>query len=142
MPQMKPSVISKDIACAETPAPANALIVFGASGDLTNRKLLPSVFEIFARDLLTEPFYLVGCGRKELTDQQFRKLAEDSIRKHSPDPSPKKLTSFLNLLHYSSGAYDDPAFYEKLKLSLCELDRTYKVDGPRIFYLAVPPLPV
>ncbi|GAG56507.1 unnamed protein product, partial [marine sediment metagenome] len=50
----------------------NALVVFGASGDLTHRKLLVSIFQLFTQNLLDENFYLLGCGRKKLSDGDFR----------------------------------------------------------------------
>ena len=84
MQKIKPSISARDIICAETQAPPTALVVFGASGDLTRRKLLPSLFQLFKRDLLSRDFYLLGCGRKKLTNQQFRQAANEAIKATAP----------------------------------------------------------
>ncbi len=82
MEKIRPTVIPQEIICAEVPAPPNGMMVFGASGDLAHRKLLPSLFRIFERGLLSESFYLLGCGRKKLSDKQFRQSAVQTSRKN------------------------------------------------------------
>jgi glucose-6-phosphate 1-dehydrogenase len=139
MEKIQPSLSPQDIICAETPAPPNAMVVFGASGDLAHRKLIPSIFNIFAQDLLDEKFYLLGCGRKKLTDEEFRKTAQQAIRESHSDASAKDLNAFTEKLYYTDGDYDDDAFYESIKARLLRLDKKHKVDGCHIFYLAVPP---
>ena len=134
MPEIKPSLTKQDIICAETPAPPSALVVFGASGDLTHRKILPSLFQLFRQNLLNESFYLLGCGRKKLSDPQFRQTAQQSL---STDTD---ADDFINKLYYISGDYDSPLFYQAVKNKLIELNKTYKDDDTIIFYLAVPPL--
>jgi glucose-6-phosphate 1-dehydrogenase len=124
----------------ETVAGATAMVVFGASGDLTRRKLLSSLFELFRRELISDRFYLVGCGRKEIADHDFRKIARQALRDTSRDAPDAKVDAFADALYYASGDYSDPAFYEALKTRLAELDNKHKVDGPHIFYLAVPPM--
>jgi len=139
MQEIRPSVTQQDILCAEAAAPPNAMIVFGASGDLTRRKLVPSIFEIFTRDLLDERFYLLGAGRKKLSDADFRKYAKQAIRQSSIDATTKDFNSFTEKLYYIDGDYSDAAFYARIKTKLAELDKKHKVDGSRVFYLAVPP---
>jgi len=139
MKKIQPSLSSQDIICAEVPAPPNAMVVFGASGDLTRRKLLVSIFQIFTQDLLGEKFYLLGCGRKKLTDEDFRKTAQQAIRGSSSDVSAKDLNAFTEKLYYIDGDYNDVAFYESIKARLVQLDKKHKIDGCHIFYLAVPP---
>ncbi len=134
MQDFKPSITDQDIACAEITAPPTAMVVFGASGDLTSRKLLPSLMQIFQRQLLDDKFYFLGVGRKDLSDQQFREITQQSINVPAKDSE-----SFLKKLYYISGDYADAAFYENIKTRLGELDKKYKVDGNHIFYLAVPP---
>ncbi|MHC4617077.1 MAG: glucose-6-phosphate dehydrogenase [Planctomycetota bacterium] len=140
MREIKPTITPQDILCVETVAGATGLVVFGASGDLTRRKLLNSLFELSRRELIGEQFYLVGCGRKEFTDQQFSRIAQQAINEASLDLPAKKVESFTDKLHYMSGDYGDPSFYEALKAKLAGLDRKRKVDGAHIFYLAVPPI--
>jgi len=134
MPNITPSMSEHDIICAETIAPPIAMVVFGASGDLVHRKLLPSLIRIFQKQLLDDRFYLLGAGRKNLSDQQFREIAQQSINAPAKDSE-----LFLKKLYYLSGDYADIAFYKKIKTRLSELDQKHKIDGSHIFYLAVPP---
>jgi glucose-6-phosphate 1-dehydrogenase len=140
MKKIQPSLSSQDIICAETPAPPNAMVAFGASGDLAHRKLIPSIFNIFAQDLLDEKFYFLGCGRTKLTDEDFRETAQQAIRESHSSASVKDLNAFTEKLYYVDGDYNDAAFYESIKAKLVLLDRKHKIDGCHIFYLAVPPL--
>jgi glucose-6-phosphate 1-dehydrogenase len=136
MAKIRPSVAAEDIICVDLAAPPAAIVVFGASGDLTQRKLLPSLFELHRRDLLSEHFYLLGCGRKGFSDEQFRRIAEAAI---DTDATQKQIESFLSRLYYISGNYDDHSFYSSLGTTLAELDRKYGVDASHVFYLSVPP---
>ncbi|MHC4644536.1 MAG: glucose-6-phosphate dehydrogenase [Planctomycetota bacterium] len=140
MREIKPTIRKQDIICVEAVAGAKGLVVFGASGDLTRRKLFGSLYELFRRKLISEQFYLLGCGRKELTDERFRQTAAQAIRETADDSPTKNTAHFINGLYYVSGDYGDPAFYKALKLRLNELDRKHKVDNAHIFYLAVPPV--
>ncbi|MBN1506092.1 MAG: hypothetical protein JW955_04555, partial [Sedimentisphaerales bacterium] len=81
--QVRPSLAGLDVICVDTPAPPTAMVVFGASGDLAHRKLLPSLAQIQQRGLLSEHFCLVGCGRTQCSDEQFRRDAERSIRENA-----------------------------------------------------------
>ena len=139
MQEIKPSITTQRIICEEVAAPPCALVVFGASGDLTRRKLLVGLFEVFSRGLLNERFYLLGCSRKKLTDEQFRQIAQQAIQENSSDTSAKAIEPFLNKLYYISGDYTDASFYDSIRNKLAELDKKHKVDGAVVFYLAVPP---
>jgi len=132
-------ITAEDILCAETPAPPNAIVVFGASGDLTRRKLLSSIFQIHAQNLLDERFYLLGCGRKGFSDESFRKAAEQAIRENNGHVSAKDLSAFVQKLYYIDGDYADAAFYGRVRTKLLELDKKHKVYDSLVFYLAVPP---
>lgn len=140
MKKIQPSLDQQDIICAETPAPPNAMVVFGASGDLARRKLIPSIFNIFTQELLDEKFYLLGCGRTKLTDDDFRETAKQAIQESHSGASAKDLSAFAAKLYYIEGDYDDAAFYENIKTRLIDLDRKHEIDGCHIFYLAVPPI--
>ncbi|MHC4572623.1 MAG: glucose-6-phosphate dehydrogenase [Planctomycetota bacterium] len=140
MRRIKPTIAQQDILCVETVAGANGVVVFGASGDLTRRKLLSNLFELFRRDLVTDQFYLVGCGRKELTDQQFRQTAQQAVQRTSRDTPTREVDSFTDRLCYVSGDYRKASLYKNIKDKLAELDKKHRVDGAHIFYLAVPPL--
>ena len=139
MQKIRPSIIGQDTVCAEAAAPPNGMVVFGASGDLTRRKLLVSLMQLSKGGLLSEQFYLLGAGRKKLSDEQFRQIAQQAIKENASDISIKELKSFTNKLYYISGNYSEVLFYENIKDRVAELDKKHKVDGGHIFYLAVPP---
>jgi len=139
MQNIGPSVVEQDIICAETVAPSTAMVVFGASGDLARRKLLASIFQLFQRDLLSEHFYLIGAGRKQLSDETFRQNARQAIQESLSNLSINEAENFIKKFYYVSGDYEDVSFYKNIKNRLIELDKKYKVDGSCIFYLAVPP---
>ena len=139
MNDIRPKLLQETI-CAEPLSPPAGLVVFGASGDLMHRKLLPSVYELFRRELLNENFYLVGCARTRFTDEEFRNDAVKSIHKTLGNVHDDLLNRFAAKLYYISGNYDDESFYKTITGRLTELDRRHNVPGGRIFYLAVPPV--
>ena len=114
MKEIQPSISQQDIVCAETAAPPNAIVVFGASGDLTRRKLLASIFQIYTQDLIDERFYLLGCGRKKFSDEDYREFARQAIRESIKHFGAKDLNSFIERLYYLDGDYSDAAFYERI----------------------------
>ena len=138
MPEIQPSVSKQEIACAEIPGEPCGLVVFGASGDLARRKLIGGLFELFKRGLLSEKFYFLGCGRKWLSDGDYRKIAEDSIASHSGSVQEKD--GFTKYFNFISGDYGESGFYDRIKERLVGLDVEYGVGGCHIFYLSVPPL--
>jgi glucose-6-phosphate 1-dehydrogenase len=139
MQEIKPSITTQRIICEEVAAPPCALVVFGASGDLTRRKLLVDLFEILKRGLLNERFYLLGVSRKNLTDEQFRQIAQQAIQDSTDETSAEAIAPFIDKLYYLSGDYSDASFYDSIRNKLAELDKKHKVDSAIVFYLAVPP---
>jgi len=139
MQEIKPSVDDKEQLCAETVAGPSALVVFGASGDLTHRKLLVSMFKLFTQELLSNRFYLLGCGRKKFSDEDFRRKAQQSIRYSSDFLSSKHLDAFVSRLYYIDGDYNDAGLYERIASRVAELNRKHDVSGNLVLYLAVPP---
>ncbi|MBW8015411.1 MAG: glucose-6-phosphate dehydrogenase [Planctomycetes bacterium] len=138
MPEVYPSVDKQEMICAEVPGRPCGLVVFGGSGDLTRRKIIDSLFQLFVRGLLSDKFYFLGCGRKKLSDADYRVIAERAINRG--DSSESQVCQFLSLFHFITGSYDDPEFYASIKKRLTELDEVHSVPGCRIFYLAVPPM--
>jgi len=126
--------------CAETAAPPTAVVVFGASGDLVSRKLIPSLLQIQQRGLLSDRFCLLGCGRTEYSDEQFRQTVRAALNEHAPDVSTDATAAFVEKLHYVSGDYADPSTYEKIGKRLPELRNRHNVNGCNLFYLSVPPV--
>jgi glucose-6-phosphate 1-dehydrogenase len=137
--EIKPSIDEWGSLCKETGAGPNAFVVFGASGDLAQKKLLVSVFQLFARDLLDNRFYLLGCGRKRFSDEEFRKKAEESIRKDYDFLSSPDVDAFTSRLYYVDGDYNDSGFYKRIKSRLAELDKKHNVHESLVLYLSVPP---
>ncbi len=140
IPEIHPSVAALDMICVESAAPPTAMIAFGASGDLVQRKLLPSIAQIHRRGLLSEQFCLLGCSRTEYSDEQFRQVAADAIRHSTGGISPSELTALLDRFYYLGGDYSDPGAYERIRTRLVELRRKHAIDGCDLFYLSVPPI--
>lgn len=115
------------------------LVIFGASGDLTKRKLIPSLFELFKQDVLPENFRILGSARTNFTDEEFRFTIEEGIREFVKNPENGDIPKFLEKLNYISFDTKAPEEYSKLKAKVEELDKQYSLDGNYIFYLATPP---
>jgi glucose-6-phosphate 1-dehydrogenase len=138
--QIQPFLAALDTICVDTAAPPTAMVVFGASGDLAQRKLLPSIAQINQRGLLSEDFCLLGCGRTEFSDEQFRQTAKEAIEENAGNTSADAVDAVLQKFYYLSGDYDDPATYDRMKQRLAELRKKHGVQGCNMFYLAVPPV--
>jgi glucose-6-phosphate 1-dehydrogenase len=140
MQTIKPFVDKEDMLCAEVAAGANAMVVFGASGDLVRRKLISSLFGLYNHSLISEQFYLIGAGRKNLSDRQFRQNAQELIQRDYSGISTEQIQPFIDRLYYISGDYDRALFYRDIESRLNELDGRYDIGNSHIFYLAVPPV--
>ncbi len=138
MKDIQPKVSSHDIACAETAAPPCALVIFGASGDLVQRKLIPSLLALFHKNLLSDRFCLIGCGRTALSDQAFREKAAQAVA--IEDASQEEKDDFIKRLHFVSGHYDSGDLYHDIKSKLDTLNAKYDYGTRTLFYLSVPPL--
>lgn len=141
MRQFKPFVHVRDEFCIEEKPDPCGLVVFGASGDLTARKLMPALFTLFRRRLLSRRFYILGCGRTPLTDAQFREKVRADLHEfvRDIDRHTDSLELFIERCHYQSGTYREPQLYLDLRARLERLDATFETDGNYLFYLAVPP---
>jgi glucose-6-phosphate 1-dehydrogenase len=116
------------------------LTIFGASGDLAQRKLIPSIFNLYLQDLLPDKFALLGTGRKEFTDESFRDHMQEALVSFAGnDADPDRVEHFLDYLYYVSIDTTDPADYQRLTNKLDELGRLLKTGDNHIFYLATPP---
>jgi glucose-6-phosphate 1-dehydrogenase len=117
------------------------MVIFGASGDLTKRKLVPALYSLARDRLLPSPFNVVGVARRDLEHSVFRKAmreACDKFARRRPVEDPLWST-FSEGLFYSNGTFEDPATYDKLKRLLDELDEQRGTTGNRVFYLSTPP---
>jgi glucose-6-phosphate 1-dehydrogenase len=120
-------------------APTN-LVIFGATGDLARRKLLPAVYNLAHEGALPGHFNLIGVSRGELSHDEYREIAATSIRAFSRTPPEESvLGGLLDDLRYVSGSFADPETYETLAAALAELDATAGEPMARAFYLSTAP---
>lgn len=111
------------------------LVIFGASGDLTKRKLIPALFELHQQQLLPENFAVLGVSRTAISDQQFReKMNEFLPSANDPDKS-----KFLNSIFYLAIETSNAGDYPRLKRKLKELGEELSIPANYIFYLSTPP---
>jgi glucose-6-phosphate 1-dehydrogenase len=118
-----------------------AIVLFGASGDLAKRKVIPALFDLAAHDSLGERYSVVGFARTPMTDESFRNTAGEAAKTISEGGpiDPAKWNAFANNLFYSAGDYGDQEAYSRLSKRLTELDASHDLCGNRIFYLSTPP---
>lgn len=118
-----------------------ALIIFGASGDLTYRKLIPAVYDLYKQNSLPENFAVLGVARSPFTDETFREKMRDGIKQFAlaKNPSEEDLEIFCQKLHYLSINTDKGEEYAKLTERLRQIDESEKTAGNYIFYLSTPP---
>jgi glucose-6-phosphate 1-dehydrogenase len=114
------------------------IVIMGASGDLTSRKLVPAIYDLFLKDSLPKSFNIVGCSRTKLTDQAFRDNMKRAVSARV-DWDSSRWTRFASSIHYRPVDYDDAASFTALTEYLKKLDQQYQTGGNRIFYLAIPP---
>src|SRR3954454_13690825 len=122
------------------PAHPTALTIFGATGDLARRKLLPALYNLAHDGSLPERFALVGIARGDMSDDDFRAFAEDAIRLFSRrTPDPDVLRALLEGARFVSGSFDDGQLYDQLECTLGEVDREAGEPLNRVFYLSTAP---
>jgi glucose-6-phosphate 1-dehydrogenase len=122
------------------PPEPTAIVIFGASGDLTERRLLPALYHLFLEGLLPARFGIVGYARTKMTDEQFIELARESVNRYGRcDPDPEPWQEFARGLSYVSGEFSDPGAMAHLREHLDSLDATRGTEGRRFFYAATPP---
>ncbi len=118
------------------------LVIFGASGDLTHRKLIPALFELFERKLLPEKFLIVGVARTRQNTEEFRKSLYESMlrdgRTHATDNP--HLTSFLRCVYYIACETTESEAYGALFREIEQLRNAAGIDDNLLFYLATPPI--
>lgn len=116
-----------------------SLVIFGASGDLTGRKLLPSLFRLFRTNGLPERFQLIGAARSEMDDAAFRNRAAQSLAAADPEADRPLIEEFCSRIHYQPVIYDDHQSCLELAGRLRRVDEEGQTQGNRLYYLAVPP---
>jgi glucose-6-phosphate 1-dehydrogenase len=121
-------------------APPTVVVIFGASGDLTARKLIPAVYNLAVDGLLPADFFLVGFGRKAIPDEEFRTLAADAIKEFSRrELSDEVWTRIAAHTSYVAGGYDEPAAFERLEKHIGTLEKGLGREMQTLFYISTPP---
>jgi glucose-6-phosphate 1-dehydrogenase len=116
------------------------LVIFGASGDLTQRKLMPALYSLAVRRLLPEPFAVVGAARSEASDDEFRERMKEAVQKYARDEFDQEVWDELaSRMFYATLDFSDDAGEDALEARLTEVDRTCRTGSNRVYYFAVPP---
>ncbi len=118
-----------------------ALVIFGASGDLTYRKLIPSVFDLYMNNSLPDGYAVLGVSRSKFTDAEFRKKMKEGIKEfsHFKKAGAEKINDFLKKVFYISIDTQKSEDYELVKNKLRELNKKFDLHYNYIFYLSTPP---
>ncbi len=116
------------------------LIIFGGSGDLAHRKLLPALYNLLLDGLLPHHYAVIGFGRVPYNDDEFRTFARGGIEKFSRQAIQQDTwEDFAQRLSYITGSSDDPQAYQELLRQIDTVEAQFNLPGHRIFYLAIPP---
>src|SRR5215813_427841 len=121
-------------------APPCVMVIFGASGDLTKRKLVPALINLAQEGLLSRQFAIIGCAFDGMTTESFRAKLDKEIREYALNPvDPATWKWFLERIYYVQGDFKDPASYQRLKQQLDAVEKEHSTQGNRFIYLAVAP---
>src|SRR5258708_3718933 len=135
-----PNPLREGLRTKNSPEPC-VMVIFGATGDLTHRKLLPALYNLALEHPLPAGFSVIGFARRPYSDDVFRKQALDSINQFSRQKpvNPQVWESFEEGIYYLQSDFNDAKGYARLAEKLNELDKTRGTGGNRIFYLSTPP---
>jgi glucose-6-phosphate 1-dehydrogenase len=121
-------------------APPTIVVIFGASGDLTARKLIPAVYNLAYDNLLPADFFLIGFGRKPIPDEEFRTLAAGAIKEFSRrELKPEVWSRVAANTSYVAGDYDDKAAFDRLAAHIGEIEKKGGREMQALFYISTPP---
>ena len=121
-------------------APPTVIVIFGASGDLTARKLIPAVYNLGCDNLLPADFFLVGFGRKPIPDDEFRTMAADAIKEFSRRELNQDVWSRLSAnTSYVAGGYDEKPAFDRLAGHLAAIEKKIGREVQPLFYISTPP---
>lgn len=121
-------------------APPTAIVIFGASGDLTARKLMPALYNLGVDNLLPADFSFIGYGRREMTDDEFRHSMKEAVEKFSRRPLDEKLWENLSKgIRFQVGGYDDAESFARLGEKIESLEEQVGGKIQTLFYISTPP---
>ncbi|MFE6721063.1 glucose-6-phosphate dehydrogenase [Streptomyces albidoflavus] len=118
----------------------SGLVIFGVTGDLSRKKLMPAVYDLANRGLLPPGFSLIGFARREWQDQDFAEVVHDAVKEYARTPFREEVWQQLAQgMRFVQGTFDDDQSFETLKATMEELDKEQGTGGNFAFYLSVPP---
>ncbi|MCU1437789.1 MAG: zwfA2 [Naasia sp.] len=118
----------------------SGLIIFGVTGDLSRKKLMPAVYDLANRGLLPPGFALVGFARRDWEDQDFSKVVHDAVKQYSRTPFDEDVWKQLSAgIRFVPGSFDDDAAFDELRSTIEKLDEARGTMGNHAFYLSIPP---
>ena len=118
----------------------SGLIIFGVTGDLSRKKLMPAVYDLANRGLLPPGFALVGFARRDWEDEDFAQVVHDAVKQYARTPFDEDVWNQLATgIRFVQGEFDDDAAFQRLKETIDELDRSRGTMGNHAFYLSIPP---
>jgi glucose-6-phosphate 1-dehydrogenase len=144
MPQLEREL--EDLVLPEAEKPVRqtgpcAMVIFGATGDLTARKLVPALYNLAENHMLSPDFAIVGVARNDYAEEEFRKIMGEQLMKFATGKVNSDLSNWLlDRLYYVSGEFHDQQTYPKLSKKLAELDEKHHTSGNYFFYLATSPV--
>ncbi len=122
------------------PVHPTTLVIFGGTGDLAQRKLLPAIYNLAHEGALPERFTLIGTSRGDMTDEEFRAMARESISEFSRrDADEQVLSKLVEQMRYVAGSFDDDSVYTQLQTCASEFDEQAGISHNRVFYLSTAP---
>ena len=123
-------------------SPSCAIVIFGASGDLAHRKLIPALYELALQGLLNEHSYIVGYSRSKVSDEEYRRNCRDAVERHgrSKPINPQEWKKLEERIYYTQADYGSAEDHARVAETLNRLDKKFgNGSGNRLFYLATPP---
>ncbi|MCU1444137.1 MAG: glucose-6-phosphate 1-dehydrogenase, partial [Cryobacterium sp.] len=118
----------------------SSLVIFGVTGDLSRKKLMPAVYDLANRGLLPPGFALVGFARRDWDNQDFMQVVYEAVKEHARTEFHEDVWAQLaEGIRFVSGTFDDDAAFQRLKETIDELDRERGTMGNHAFYLSIPP---
>jgi glucose-6-phosphate 1-dehydrogenase len=122
------------------PVHPTTVVIFGGTGDLAHRKLLPAFYNLAHEGALPERFNLIAVSRSDIPRGDYRRMAKESIEQHSRrEPDPKVLEKLLERVRYVPGTFDDDGVFDQLEHELAEFDEEAGIVFNRVFYLSTAP---
>jgi glucose-6-phosphate 1-dehydrogenase len=115
------------------------MVIFGATGDLTKRKLIPALIHLVEENVLPKQFAIIGFAGNDISTEQFRKSLGDELPEFATDVDAKKWQWLSERIYYMKGDFGDPQAYERLKQVMDDVNKTHNTQGNKFFYLAVAP---